>query len=149
MATVKVDSSRDGVLIIKDAKTLDRYAEITRMMYEYENDDVTYAFSKEDLLKWCIERGLTLKDLRRTVTGLYGTKEAIDKYLADMNAFHQQIKEECDPQEVYYFEYNNHESFYDLEGDRGAALVVIMYWGLDKLNEIHRFTPWNFQTNSI
>lgn len=50
------------------------------------------------------------------------------------------IKRYCDPQEVYYHEYNNHECCYSCVGDAEAIGVVIDIWGKDVARGLKRFS---------
>jgi hypothetical protein len=50
------------------------------------------------------------------------------------------IKRYCDPQEVYYQEYNNHECCYSCVGDAEAIGVVLDIWGEDIARSLKRFS---------
>ena len=39
------------------------------------------------------------------------------------------VKEECDPQEVYFYEYNNHECQYAFDGDYEVYKLVSDIFG--------------------
>lgn len=54
------------------------------------------------------------------------------------DAINELIKTECNPQEVYFFEYNNHECMYSYEGDEPAIQLIIDYWGADVARTIVR-----------
>lgn len=54
------------------------------------------------------------------------------------DAINELIKAECNPQEVYFFEYNNHECMYSYEGDEPAIQLIIDYWGADVARTIVR-----------
>ena len=60
------------------------------------------------------------------------------KYLDRLHEYDDRIKEDCDPQEVYCWEYNNHESFLSWDGDMGAIQVIIDIWGADVAKTIKR-----------
>ncbi|RGZ10182.1 hypothetical protein DXA04_20685, partial [Phocaeicola vulgatus] len=70
--------------------------------------------------------------------GGYGTKDGIErlfKFYEDMEA---RIKNECDPQEVYCYEYNNHECCIAFDGDIEAIRLVAGIWGVETAKTIKR-----------
>ena len=70
--------------------------------------------------------------------GGYGTKDGIErlfKFYEDMEA---RIKNECDPQEVYCYEYNNHECCIAFDGDIEAIRLVARIWGVETAKTIKR-----------
>lgn len=48
------------------------------------------------------------------------------------------IKNECDPQEVYCYEYNNHECCIAFDGDIEAIRLVAGIWGVETAKTIKR-----------
>lgn len=60
--------------------------------------------------------------------GLFGTKEGVRNFLNFHNDIKNQIREQCTPQEVYDYEYENHECGY-LCDDTEAMKIVIYYFG--------------------
>lgn len=61
--------------------------------------------------------------------GLFGTKEGVHNFLNFHNDLKNQIREECTPQEVYDYEYDNHECGYVCD-DTEAIRIVIYYFGM-------------------
>lgn len=51
---------------------------------------------------------------------------------------HKYIKESCEPQEVYCYEYNNHECQYSWNGDYSAIEIIIDIWGKEIAHKINR-----------
>ena len=47
------------------------------------------------------------------------------------------MSEECDPQEVYDYEYSNHECSY-VGDDTEAIEIVIAYFGKERAKEVER-----------
>lgn len=45
---------------------------------------------------------------------------------------------ECDPQEVYFYEYNNHECMIAWDGDKEAYDLIVGYWGEEVAKTIKR-----------
>jgi hypothetical protein len=74
--------------------------------------------------------------------GLYGTKEGIKKLHADYDAISKRIGEECDPQEVYDCEFNNHECGYTCD-DTEAMKYIIAYFGIEKAKGVARKYAYN------
>lgn len=145
---VTVSSANDGMLYLHNAKTLKRYHELNAMHPKEDDYAVFYAFSKKQYAEGiekliagnCIKRG----EEGRIVSfggGGYGTREGIDGFLGFYKQKIKTIAAECDPYEVYCYEYNNHESFISWDGDMGAIQIVIDYWGVDVARTIKRFSP--------
>ena len=72
-------------------------------------------------------------------TGLIGTQEGITDYLKQYDEPERRIKEECNPQEVYFYEYNNHECMIAWDGDLDAIKIIIARWGVEVAKTIKRF----------
>ena len=70
--------------------------------------------------------------------GCYGTKDGADRLFKFYDEVNEKIKNECDPQEVYCYEYNNHESFYAFEGDLDAMKLVISIFGREAAQKVKR-----------
>lgn len=69
--------------------------------------------------------------------GLFGTKEGLKKFWAFYNDQQKQIAENCDPQEVYDYEFGNHECNYT-RNDEEAIKIVASYFGDDKAKKVKR-----------
>lgn len=141
--TFKQDREQDGCMIYENAKTLNTYHAINR---ELQNVDlpkrfnIFCAFSNEQY-----EQGLKsirpLKDGEKVLrfgSGMFGTREGIDAYFAFIEESHRRIKEECDPQEVYCYEFNNYESMIAYDGDLNAIRLVIDIWGKEAAKNVKR-----------
>ena len=140
-----VSSSNDGMLYLHNAKTLKRYHELNNMHPNDSDYAVFYAFNKKQYAEGIeklissgyIKRGEEGK-IRSFGGGGYGTKEGIDGFVGFYQRKIKRIAAECDPYEVYCYEYNNHESFISWDGDMGAIQIVIDYWGEDVARSIKR-----------
>lgn len=55
--------------------------------------------------------------------GLYGTSEGLATFRQEMDTHQQMIKDNCDPQDVYNYEFSNHECGYT--GDDSEALEIV------------------------
>lgn len=55
--------------------------------------------------------------------GLYGTDAGIKLFMQELAELNQRIVENCDPQDVYNYEFGNHECGYT--GDDSEALDIV------------------------
>ena len=76
------------------------------------------------------ERNLQEKKITTGGAGLYGTQEGIDSFRQFYADRREEIKSKCTPQEIYDYEYNNHECEYT-GTDREALQIVKDYFGYD------------------
>ena len=70
-------------------------------------------------------------------TGLYGTQEGIQKLMDYYDNQDKEIAEQCNPQDVYAYEFNNHECSYTCN-DREAFAIVENIFGKEKASEVKR-----------
>ena len=137
----------EGAICMTNAKTVKRYHELK---YDSQPDcdkyGVFFAFSDEQFekgYKHLIELGL-IKDgdkIKRysPVSGMFcANLELMKKYFEFYANKDKLIREECDPQEVYFYEFNNHECMYSWEGDEDAIRIIIDLWGVDVAKTIKR-----------
>ena len=133
----------DGVLEYKNAKTLKRYHELIdeQSNVDTKKYDVFFAFSNEQF-----EVGLKSirplaegEKLVRLGGGGFATKDGAERLLEFYESIDAKIKAECDPQEVYVCEYNNHECCIAWDGDLEAIKIIISIWGVDVARNIKRF----------
>ena len=138
--------NNDGMLVWHNAKTIKRYKELCneRNSCDLSKFDMFCAFSNEQFAK----NSKTIRPLREGEkyvafgAGVYGTRDGIEKYLAFSRNISKRIAEECAPQEVYCYEYNNYESFIAFDGDVDAIRLVADYWGWETAKNIIRFSPF-------
>lgn len=60
------------------------------------------------------------------------------QYIATYDERAKQIPKECDPQEVYFYEWNNHETMYSWDGDYEAIKIILEYFGMEAAMSITR-----------
>lgn len=134
----------EGGIVMMNAQTVKRYREIKDQHPDADECGVFFAFSNQQFgegYKRLIELGHIKKGdkVLRGVGGAFGTKEGLDKFFKFYEDRDTPIREECDPQEVYFYEYNNHESMIAWDGDLEAIKIIISIWGADVARNIKRF----------
>lgn len=137
-------SNYEGGIVMLNDQTIKRYREIQNAHPDADECGVFFAFSNQQFsegYKHLIELG-HIKDgdkVLRSVGGAFGTKEGLDKFFKFYEDRDKPIREECDPQEVYFYEYNNHESMIAWDGDLEAIKIIISIWGADVARSIKRY----------
>lgn len=126
-------------------ETISKYIRLKNQLGEYctESNGFFFAFDKKQFEdgKTAIQKRGWLKEgekLCRIQGGGFATKRAIDKFFAYSDEISNQIKNDCDAQEIYDYEFNNYESDIAPDGDLEAMKIVLSYFDEDKLNEIKR-----------
>ncbi len=69
--------------------------------------------------------------------GLYGTHDGLRRYYADIDAITARIPLECDPQDVYDYEFDNHECGFQHD-DTDAIKLVVSYFGEERAKTVKR-----------
>jgi len=99
---------------------------------------VFFAFSNEQ-----IEEGMKkcgYKDTSEIVhagQGMYGSRENLRAFLAEYDNRAERVKNECDPQKVYEYEFGNHECGYTGTDEEAIKLVVDIF-GKDRAKQVVR-----------
>lgn len=99
--------------------------------------DCFFAFSKQQLAEGIKEHHLEGKELFNGDYGLIGTKEGIRNFMGFYDTQSKEIAENCEPQEVYDYEFGNHECDY-INDDKDAILIVIAYFGAERAKTVKR-----------
>lgn len=135
----------EGGIVMKNAQTINRYKEIKNQHPDGDECGVFFAFSRDQFSKGynrLVELG-HIKDGEKVCqdseTGAYGTKSGLDKFFQFYIDREKQIPTECDPQEVYFYEYNNHECMFAWDGDKEAVEIIIRHWGKDVAKSLKRY----------
>lgn len=102
------------------------YYEIKCEITEYRNPEVFYAFSQKqfDENRKRIPEGE--KIYQGFVSGQYGTYKGLTEMLNHIEAVEEKIRANCTPQEIYNYEYDNHECGYT--GDDSEALEIVNHY---------------------
>ena len=102
---------------------------------------VFFAFNKKQLEEGMVKFGY--KDISEIVStgipglGLYGSPECVKSFLDEYEAMENKVRNECDPQKVYDYEFDNHECGYT-GSDEEAIQVVVSYFGKEKARQVER-----------
>ena len=100
-----------------------------------------FAFSDEQFTKGINELGISMEEAKNIIYkgdyGLYGTREGLTAYRAAIKENSAHITAECDPQEVYDYEFYNQECGC-INDDTEAMKLVIAYFGEDKARTVRR-----------
>ena len=135
-----LDWEREGHIVIDNPQTIELYHKL-KYNDQPPAGDYFWAFSMEQFKQQLKAKKLEGKPLCRVGGGLYGTHEGIEALEAYYASVSERIRTECNPQEVYLYECNNHEYMYNWDGDEEALLLVIKYWGVDTARTIRRVRP--------
>lgn len=140
--TFKQDWDRyDGGLVWENAKTLKRYRELSRQHAPAKGWFA--AFNNEQFaegLNGLVEKGEaeSKADIKSFGAGIYGTPDGLKGMMDFYYERDKRIADECDPQEVYCEEFNNHECMIDYDGDIAAMLFCIGIFGVERCKRIKR-----------
>ncbi len=139
--TTCVTIKENGTLKIEGAKTLGTYQKL-RYENEAPMEGCFFAFSNEQFKEGYEQIKHLLGENERIVsvgngTGLYGIRKYINRFFDFYNNKEKLIREQCDPQEVYYYEWNNYEVC--ITGDDEKAIkIIIDIWGEEVAKTIKR-----------
>lgn len=131
----------DGAIRMENAQTIKLYDQIQQetnnvILEEYE---CFYAFDNKQLEEGLARIGKTKEEVCHFGGGLIGTKEGFERYLDFLEKATERIAKECDPQEVYFDEFNNHECMIAYEGDTAAIELVMNIFGDEIAQTLTRY----------
>lgn len=131
-----LDWDMEGHIVIEQPKTVELYHKL-----KYDDQppagDYFWAFSQEQFDRAIKGKHLEGKKLCR-IGGLFGTHEGIEALETYYAGVRERICTECNPQEVYFYECNNHEYMYNWDGDEEAIKIIMQHWGEDVARTIRR-----------
>ena len=134
----------EGGIVMVNPQTVKRYREIQDEHPDADKCGVFFAFSNEQFgegYRRLVDLG-HIKDgdkVLRGPAGAFGTKAGFDKFFGFYDEREKKVKDECDPQEVYFYEYNNHECMIAWDGDLEAIKIIIDIWGAGVARNIKRY----------
>ena len=139
--TVTLNWEHDGMLDIHDDQTLNTYQSIRNEQYHHEHPETCWEFS--DIKRVIAKLKPLLKEGEKIIqfaNGGFATPKGLEMMKAYWQSIDERIRKECDPQEVYYYEYNNHESCINMEGDTDAIQIILDIYGADVARSIKRYS---------
>lgn len=140
----RYDGGCDGNLWYKGDTTIERYSELRHECSNAPHPGLFFAFNDEQFREGMKSIGFDADNKEswkgkvfRYYGGMYGTHEGYEELKKVIESYDRKIAAECDPQEVYIDEYNNHECQYST--DESAYEIVVSYFGEDVAKQIKRF----------
>lgn len=138
---LKITVNDEGGLIMKNAKTIKTYSAIHEECHKHHHEGIFFAFSNEQFEQGMKEIAHLREGDEKVVRiggGGFGWRKYIHKMIDYHESIDKRIAEQCDPQEVYCYEYNNHECMYGYDGDEPAYELVYNIFGEEGLKAITR-----------
>ena len=86
--------------------------------------DCFFAFSTQQFEEGIAKHKLEGQKIYRGMSGLYGTESGIKELLNFYSDVNDRIAKECNPQEVYDYEFDNHECSITCD-DTDAMMIVL------------------------
>lgn len=102
------------------------YENIKREGRTYDNPKLFCAFSDEQFAKGLAKLGVKEECVVAGGCGCYGTQEGFEEQTAFFEGLEERIRKECTPDEIYKYEWWNHECGYTYEDDE--ALKIVRYY---------------------
>jgi hypothetical protein len=96
-----------------------------------------FAFSNQQFEEGKKKANIGDKKILDGGMGLYGTREGIQQLFDYYKNQDKEIAENCNPQDVYNYEYNNHECGYTND-DTEAIQIVVNIFGKERAKEVKR-----------
>ena len=109
---------KSGIKFGENIMTYQEYREIQPVM-----NNCFFAFNQEQFTAGIRKHCLNGLKIYNAGLGLYGTKSGIEDFYKQYDDIDKQIKENCNPQDVYDYEYNNHECSYT--NDDSQVLMLL------------------------
>jgi len=99
--------------------------------------DCFFAFSNVQFEEGMSKHNLKGQKICSAGAGLYGTREGIKTLFDFYENRSKEISKKCEPQEVYDYEFCNHECSYTND-DEEAIKIVIDIFGTERAKEVKR-----------
>ena len=114
--------------------TTKRYMELEDQWFHRDEPYMFYAFSKEQFEqgKEKITKNGWLSQDEKVVTigaGGFTSHRGYKQLIKDVSNHYSAIRKECDPQDVYDYEHDNHECKISMDGDIEAIRIVATIYG--------------------
>ena len=99
--------------------------------------DCFFAFSTQQFEEGIAKHNLEGQKIYRGMSGLYGTEKGIKELLNFYSDVNDRIAKECSPQEVYDYEFDNHEGSITCD-DTDAMMIVISTFTEEQVKNVKR-----------
>lgn len=96
-----------------------------------------FAFGNDQFIEGKKKAGIEDRKIFDGGHGLYGTKEGINKLFDHYDNVNKEVAEQCNPQDVYDYEFDNHECSYTNTDDEAIAIVISIF-GKEKAKTVKR-----------
>lgn len=115
-----------------------RYQQLKQTIANHSPDNVFFAFSEQQYKEGIQKKGIP--PTSKIVSGpmnIFGTQDGIESFFKFIDDVSEQISKECLAQDVYDYEYQNHECdlVYD---DEEAIEIVVNYFGIHSAKQVKR-----------
>lgn len=141
--------NEEGFIQMKNPQTISRYYQL-RWKEQPDLDElgIFFAFSKEQYargVEGLKKRGFIQEEseLRQGTAGAIGSAQSLSKMYEAYREIDRKIVAECDPQEVYFWEFNNHETPYGWDGDLEIMKIIVGLWGFETAVGLKRYCKVN------
>jgi len=111
-----------------------KYEEILKDLQNFHHNELFFAFS-EDQFKEGIKNISKEKKIYSGIGGSYGTEEAFDAWNNAIEKNKEEVIKNCTPEEVYLYEFANHECGYTHD-DSEAVNIVKDYWPMINIKKL-------------
>lgn len=115
-----------------------RYQQLKDTIANHSPENVFFAFSEQQYKEGMQKKNIPPDaKILAAPMNMYGTQDGIDNFFKFIDDVSEQISKECEPQDVYDYEYVNHECsiVYD---DHEAIEIVVNYFGADRARQVKR-----------
>jgi hypothetical protein len=99
--------------------------------------DCFFAFSTKQFEEGIAKHNLEGQKIYRGMSGLYGTESGIKELLNFYSDVNDRIAKECNPQEVYDYEFDNHECSITCD-DTDAMMIIVSTFTEEQVKNVKR-----------
>jgi hypothetical protein len=99
--------------------------------------DCFFAFSTQQFEEGITKHNLEGQKIYRGMSGLYGTESGIKELLNFYSDVNDRIAKECNPQEVYDYEFDNHECSITCD-DTDAMMIIVSTFTEEQVKNVKR-----------
>jgi hypothetical protein len=99
--------------------------------------DCFFAFSTQQFEEGIAKHNLQGQKIYRGMSGLYGTESGIKELLNFYSDVNDRIAKECNPQEVYDYEFDNHECSITCD-DTDAMMIIVSTFTEEQVKNVKR-----------